>query len=315
MGPGIHRGIPGAGAGDGPGQDRHRGGPGGRAGRDGRPRGVQRHLDEVHGAHGRRRDEPPHRAPGGTDRTHRAPGRLGDRREAGTGDGRPPVPALGREGPHAFRRRKAPCGAVPPPPAAAGRPPAGRAHEPPGHRIHPVVGSASAAIQGHGHRRHARPLLPGQRRRLDPGTGPRRRHPLEGQLLLLAGPEDETPRDGGKAGIQAPEDAGARAGMGPDGPEGPPGQAEGPSGRLRETRFRRCQAEGGEPRDLHPQRTAPGQQGHPVQRRVQGLRRQGPVRAPDLRTPAGRHRGRHRPERRRQDHPLPPDHARPPSSA
>ena len=85
-------------------------------------------------------------------------------------------------------------------------------------------------------------------------------------------------------------------------------KAEGPSGRLRETRFRRCQAEGGEPRDLHPQRTAPGQQGHPLQRRVQGLRRQGAVRAPDLRTPAGRHRGRHRPERRRQDHPLPPDH-------
>ncbi len=27
-----------------------------------------------------------------------------------------------------------------------------------------------------------------------------------------------------------------------------------------------------------------------------------------FRTPAGRHRGRHRPERRRQDHPLPPDH-------
>ena len=45
-----------------------------------------------------------------------------------------------------------------------------------------------------------------------------------------------------------------------------------------------------------------------IQRRVQGLRRQGAVRAPDLRTAAGRHRGRHRPERRRQDHPLPPDH-------
>ena len=65
-----------------------------------------------------------------TELAHRAPGRLGDRREAGTGDGRPPVPAFGREGPHAVRRRKAPCGAVPPPPPAAGRPPAGRAHEP-----------------------------------------------------------------------------------------------------------------------------------------------------------------------------------------
>ena len=39
-------------------------------------------------------------------------------------------------------------------------------------------------IQGHGHRRHPRPLLPGQRGRLDPRAGPRRGHPLEGQLLL-----------------------------------------------------------------------------------------------------------------------------------
>jgi energy-dependent translational throttle protein EttA len=41
------------------------------------------------------------------------------------------------------------------------------------------------------------PLLPGQRRRMDPGTGPRPWHPVEGQLLHLAGAEGSAP--GGRA--------------------------------------------------------------------------------------------------------------------
>jgi sulfate-transporting ATPase len=36
---------------------------------------------------------------------------------------------------------------------------------------------------------HPRPLLPGQRRRVDSGTGPRPRHSVQGQLQRLAGPE------------------------------------------------------------------------------------------------------------------------------
>jgi energy-dependent translational throttle protein EttA len=50
----------------------------------------------------------------------------------------------------------------------------------------------------HGHRRHPRPLLPGQRGRLDPGTGPGRGDSLEGELLILAGAETEPPGPGGK---------------------------------------------------------------------------------------------------------------------
>ena len=40
-----------------------------------------------------------------------------------------------------------------------------------------------ARLQGHRRRRHARPLLPRQRRRLDPRARPRPRHPVPGQLL------------------------------------------------------------------------------------------------------------------------------------
>ena len=40
-----------------------------------------------------------------------------------------------------------------------------------------------ARLQGHRHRGHARPLLPRQRRRLDPRARPRPRHPVPGQLL------------------------------------------------------------------------------------------------------------------------------------
>ncbi len=49
-------------------------------------------------------------------------------------------------------------------------------------------------VPGHGRRRHPRPLLPRQRRRLDPRARPRPGHPLEGQLLLLAGAEAGAPR-------------------------------------------------------------------------------------------------------------------------
>ena len=46
-----------------------------------------------------------------------------------------------------------------------------------------------AGVPRRGGRRHARPLLPRQRRPVDPGTGPRPRLPVQGQLLGLAGAE------------------------------------------------------------------------------------------------------------------------------
>ena len=55
------------------------------------------------------------------------------------------------------------------------------------------------------------PLLPGQRCRVDPGAGSRRRHPVERQLLFLAGPEDKAPGDGRKDREQEKKDPPKRA--------------------------------------------------------------------------------------------------------
>ena len=67
---------------------------------------------------------------------------------------------------------------------------------------------------------------------VDPRARPRPRHPLGGQLLLLARAEGQAPRPGIPRGQVAPEDPRARARMDPPGCEGPPGQAEGPHQRL-----------------------------------------------------------------------------------
>ncbi len=80
---------------------------------------------------------------------------------------------------------------------------------------------------------HPRPLLPRQRGRLDPGAGPRPRHSLGGQLLLLAGAEGAAPGAGGEAGGGPHPHHEARAGMGALQPQGPPGQEQGAPGALR----------------------------------------------------------------------------------
>ena len=58
-------------------------------------------------------------------------------------------------------------------------------------------------LQGHRRRGHARPVLPRQRRRLDPRARPRPRHPVPGQLLGLARAEAGAARRRGEAGVGA----------------------------------------------------------------------------------------------------------------
>ena len=87
-------------------------------------------------------------------------------------------------------------------------------------------------FSGHGGRDHARPLFPRQRRQVDSRARSRRRHPVGGQLLELAGSEAEAPRDRGETGLRPTEDAGAGAGVGPDGSQGPAGQEQGPHSRA-----------------------------------------------------------------------------------
>ena len=59
---------------------------------------------------------------------------------------------------------------------------------------------SSRVLRRHRHRGDSRPLLPRQRRRLDPRARSRPRHSVAGQLLLLARAEGSAARDRGEAG-------------------------------------------------------------------------------------------------------------------
>ena len=115
---------------------------------------------------------------------------------------------------HALRRRAPPRGALPAPPPAARPAAARRADQPPRRRVGRLARAPPAGVPGHGRRGHPRPLLPRQRRRLDPRARPRLRHPVGGQLLVLARAEGEAARAGGEGGVGPPARARARAGMG-----------------------------------------------------------------------------------------------------
>ena len=138
------------------------------------------------------------------------------------------LPPRRRRRDHALRRRAAARGPVQGPAAAARPAAAGRADQPPRRRVGGLAGAPPAGVPGHRRGRHPRPLLPRQRRRLDPGAGPRRGHPLAGQLLLLAGAEAEAAGPGGEGGVGPPAHPGARAGVGPHGAARPAGQEQGP---------------------------------------------------------------------------------------
>ena len=113
--------------------------------------------------------------------------RLGPGQPARAGDGRAALPAAGRRGRPAVRRRAAPGRAVQAAARAARPAAARRADQPPGRGERAVAGAAPGEVPGHGHRGHPRPVLPGQRGRVDPRAGPRPRLPVRGQLLDLPG--------------------------------------------------------------------------------------------------------------------------------
>ena len=93
------------------------------------------------------------------------------------------------------RRRVAPVptAAQPPRPAAARR-----AHQPPRRRERRLARALLAGVRGHRRGHHPRPLLPRQRRQVDPRARPRPRHPVRGQLLQLARAEAGAPGQGGE---------------------------------------------------------------------------------------------------------------------
>ena len=108
-----------------------------------------------------------------------------------------------------------------------------RADQPPRRRVGRVARALPEGIQGHGRRRHARPLLPRQRGGVDPRARSRLRHSLEGQLLVVARSEAAAARAGREVREQAPEDARARARMDPDVAARPPVERQGATQRLR----------------------------------------------------------------------------------
>ena len=102
------------------------------------------------------------------------------------------------------RRRVALCQMLleTPRPAAARR-----ADQPPRRRERRLARALPAGVPGHHRRGHPRSLLPRQRRGLDPRARSRRRHPLGGELLLLARAEEEAARGRGEGGVGAAADA------------------------------------------------------------------------------------------------------------
>ena len=103
----------------------------------------------------------------------------------------------------------------------------------------------------------------------------------------------------------------AGAGVGAHGAQGPPGQGPGPPDRLREAAAGGRGGRAGRRDRLEisiPPGPRLGDTVIEVEHLAQGLRRPAPHRGPVLLAPPGRHRRRHRPERRRQDHAVPDAH-------
>ena len=146
-----------------------------RPGRRRRDHGQAHALQRGRRAHG---DGLLRRAHGGDGQAPGGPGprqRVGPGRPAGAGHGRPGLPArrLARHQP--LRWREAPRRALQAADRGPGPAPARRAHQPPRRRVGELAGAAPLEVRGRRRRRHPRPVLPEQRRRVDPRAGPRPR--------------------------------------------------------------------------------------------------------------------------------------------
>ncbi|MBS1106576.1 MAG: hypothetical protein H6Q91_2078 [Deltaproteobacteria bacterium] len=246
--------------------------------------------------HERRRDERAARRAGQAAGPHRRRPRLGTGAQTRDRDGRAALPAGRREGRHAFGRRAAPCRPVSPALAGARPAVARRADQPSRRRVGGVARAPSPGIPGHGDRRDPRPLLPRQRRRVDPRTGSWRLLPVQGQLHLLA--RAEAVADGCRGEEVLGEEAHdrTRARVGADVAARAPGQGQGPSARLRRTPRRRGSAAARDRRDHDPARSAARRGGDRGRQDLEGLRRSPADRRAVVPLAARRHRRRDRSE-------------------
>ena len=166
---------------------------------------------------------------------HRRIGR-GYRRADGDRRRRAAAAAVGREDRQSFRRREAACRAVPPAAVEARHAAARRADEPPRRRERRLARAVPAEVSRHRDRRHARPLLPRQRGRVDPRTRPRLRHSVEGQLQLVARTEGSPAADRSQAGRRAHQGDEEGARVGALQPEGAASEEQGAHLALRGNR-------------------------------------------------------------------------------
>ena len=225
--------LPAAGAAARPGQGRPRQRRRGRRRDPGAARPLRRHQHEARRGDVARGDGEAARRAVAPPGSHRRDQRLGPRLAARDGHGLAAAAAAGRQAGDAVGRRAPPGRAVPAAAAVARPAAARRADQPPRRRIGGLARAVPQGLSGHGRRGHPRPLLPRQRRRLDPGARSRPRHSVSGQLHRLARTEAGPAGPGRKDREQAPADAAARARLDPDVAAGPPGQGQGPPQRLR----------------------------------------------------------------------------------
>ena len=189
-------------------------------------------------------------------------------RRLGRADGnrrrRAAAAAVGREDRPAVGRREAPRRAVPAAAVEARHAAARRADQPPRCRERRMARAVPAEVSRHRDRRHARSLLPRQRRRVDPRARPRLRHSVEGQLHVVARAEGAAAAARSQAGGRAHQGDAEGARVGAHEPQGPPGEEQGAHRALRGAVVVRAPEAQRDAGDLHPGRRAARQRGDRV---------------------------------------------------
>ena len=262
----------------------------------------RRRLREARRAAGRAR---------GQDRGRR---RLGPQAHHRDRHGRAAPPAGRRRRHDAVGRRAAPCGAVPAAAVPARPAAARRAHQPPRRRVGGVARAVPADYARHGRGHHPRPLLPRQRRPAGSSSSttarasPSRATTRAGSSRSRSGCARRSKLDAKRQRTLERELEWVR--MAP--------KARQAKGKARLSAYEQllseANADGGpgrQARDLHPVGQPPGRRRDRGRRTCRkGFGDQLLIDDLTLHPAPGRHRRRHRPQRRRQDHAVPDDHRR-----